>query len=474
MPILDLTLLQQQPNAFIQKLKADAKHFYNPKESGNYEPENHAVRDITNRPDRWTQYEEPASNRPEETEVITVNKKVAVNRIAFNIQKMIVKRSAAFLTGGGVDLVPAGTLDATGNKLLGLLKDLWTDNKLRFKTGEIARTVQSQQECVELWYINKKGKAQVKIHKPADGFSFYPIWDNEGALAAFGIGWIPTGETYSEVITIWTAAKIERFEKTGDNWRRAEAKINTIGKIPIIYYYQSEVEWADVQDSINRLETLISNVADINDYTASPLLAVSGEVEGFRRKGDTGSMVELSDGAKAEYVASPNSPDTLKMEIDMLLRMIYTGSQTPDISFEAMKGLGQLSGEALKRVFIDAYLKASEKQEGNFGESIQRRVNLLLHIIGKEERQEKEVAKMRIEPVFISFSLNGEEERIAIVMKANGGKPVISHETSISRSGASDDSKAEFAKIQKEAAGNTIPPGNTPPAGEGENQPVTN
>lgn len=51
----------------------------------------------------------------------------------------------------------------------------------------------------------------------------------------------------------------------------------------------------------------------------------------------------------------------MKLEIDTLLRMIYTITQTPDISFDTVKGIGAVSGVALKLLFMDAHLKVQDK-----------------------------------------------------------------------------------------------------------------
>jgi hypothetical protein len=44
--------------------------------------------------------------------------------------------------------------------------------------------------------------------------------------------------------------------------------------------------------------------------------------------------------------------------VELLLRMICSGVQVPDISFEAMRGLAALSGVAFDRLMIDAHLRA--------------------------------------------------------------------------------------------------------------------
>ena len=84
----------------------------------------------------------------------------------------------------------------------------------------------------------------------------------------------------------------------------------------------------------------------------------------------------MADGGNAQYLSWSQAPEAVKLEIDTLLRMIYTRSQTPDISFENVKSLGGVSGVALELLFMDSHLKVQEKRE-IFDEYLQRRINIV-------------------------------------------------------------------------------------------------
>ena len=92
--------------------------------------------------------------------------------------------------------------------------------------------------------------------------------------------------------------------------------------------------------------------------------------------------------AEAQYLSWANAPESVKLEIDTLLRMIYTITQTPDISFDTVKGLGAISGVALQLLFMDAHLKVQDKNE-IFSEYLQRRVNVLKAYMAEAERKDR-------------------------------------------------------------------------------------
>ena len=106
------------------------------------------------------------------------------------------------------------------------------------------------------------------------------------------------------------------------------------------------------------------------------------------------------------------------------------------------------SGEALERMLIDVYADAEDRQRGRWGLFVQRMINWLLH----EHRSLRDGLdpELKIKAVFSQKTFRGESERIELAMKANGGKPVITHETSVAMAGLEDDVQRATEEIQNE------------------------
>jgi hypothetical protein len=137
-----------------------------------------------------------------------------------------------------------------------------------------------------------------------------------------------------------------------------------------------------------------------------------GEMLGFAQKGEQGKIITLSNEAKANYLALESPPESIKMEIDNLDKFIFSFSQTPNISFAELKSLGDLSGVALKLLFMDAHMAALNKVE-TYGIGIQRRINLLKAAIGNVLSVGLKSAcdLLQIEPEFIPYlPINIKEE----------------------------------------------------------------
>jgi hypothetical protein len=129
--------------------------------------------------------------------------------------------------------------------------------------------------------------------------------------------------------------------------------------------------------------------------------------------------------------------------------MIYTITQTPDISFDAVKGLN-VSGIALKLLFMDAHLKVADHQEV-FDQYLQRRINIIKSFIGTfNTKYESDAENLMVEPVITPYMIVDEAAEMKIWSDANGGKAIISQEASFIKAGLTNDPESDFKTYQKE------------------------
>lgn len=445
-----------------------------------YDPSLHAVNDKLLRPDKLVIVDKDSS---EYGEVKNINPNVEmttetgfrierVARIALALQKLIVKRAVAFTFGNPVTYT-ADTEDAGEKEILQRMKRVFSAVKEGTLNRRIARSLYSAQEAAEYWYpveqpkphnlygFPTKYKFKVAIFSPALGDKLWPYFDDNRDLVAFSReftrkdGDLKT-RNYFETYTAdahyqWTCQGDANGTSSG-NWEMVEGypKPNPIGKIPIVYASQPQVEWADVQQLIERLEKLLSNFADTNDYHASPKIFVQGTVKGFARKGEAGAIIEGEDGATAQYLSWQSAPESVKLEIDTLLRLIYTITQTPDISFDTVKGIGAVSGVALRLLFMDAHLKVQDKAE-IFDEYLQRRCNVVSAYLGQADtKTEAAAASVIVKPKITPYIVEDELAKINILQAANGGKQISSQKSTIKRLGWTDDPEGELREIQTE------------------------
>lgn len=444
-----------------------------------YDPKLHDINDRRKRPDKLVVTDKD-SDEYGEVKNINVNAEMTteqgfriepVARIAVALQKLIVKRAVAFTFGNPVAYQADPQTDDE-KALLTAINRVFHDVKEKTLNRRVARSLYSTTEVAELWYpvetpeahdlygFNKNIKFRVALFSPMFGDKLYPYFDDARDLIAFSREFTKKGNdlvtrTYFETYTadahyLWKADGVEGTD--AKNWELVEGypKQLSIGKIPVVYGSQPAVEWADVQSLIDRLEKLLSNFADTNDYHASPKIFVKGKILGFARKGEAGAIIEGEDGAEAKYLSWADAPEAVKLEIDTLLRLIYTVTQTPDISFDTVKGIGAISGVALELLFMDAHLKVQDKMEV-FDDYLTRRANIVKAFLTAANNKWRAAAdRLTVEPGITPYIIEDEASKLNILTAANGGKPVASQKTTVRRLGWAEDADAEIADIQTE------------------------
>lgn len=395
--------------------------------------------------------------------VATRTEKVA--RIAVALQKLIIKRAVSFCFGNPIEY--GATPEGEQQELvLKALKRILKDVKSNSLNRKIGRAIFGFKECAEYWYpvekehqkygFKSKFKLRCTLLSPAFGDTLYPYFDDSGDMVAFSRSFsrkdnkgvaIDYFETFTdEEHWLWVMNG-----NVGTKVVDGFPKPVPIGKIPVIYGHQEHFETEDVDKLIDRLETLLSNFADTNDYHASPKIFVTGTINGWAKKGESGAVIEGEPGATMQYVSWQNAPESVKLEIETLLRLIYTITQTPDISFDSVKGLGAISGLALKLLFMDAHLKVQDKRE-IFDDYLQRRVNVLLAYIGQFNTSLADACdEIEIEPEITPYILTSEIDDLNYWLTANGNKPVISQEESVEKAGLSGDTKKTMQMITEES-----------------------
>ena len=441
-----------------------------------YKVENHNIFDTSLRADKIIKKDSGESDANGNPVMVSATSPVA--RIGIPMQKLIVERRVGFMLSDPVEVRPIYSSENEAEKKLEkIVERIQNDNKMDYRNKEIARRMMSELECAELWYFveNKEpdsvlsGKQTLKMRllSPDQGDTLYPLFDATGDMVAFARGYKLKGKDKKEIehFDVYTDEAEYRYVNTDNVWKIDEEvqvmtkegmKVmnpipNPVKKIMVIYHTQPRAEWNDVQSMIDRLEESISNHADMNDYFGSPILAVAGKILGFAAKGEQGKIIELAEQAKANYLALDSPPESIKMELENLDRLIYAMSQTPNISFEQLMNIGgQLSGIALKMMFLDAHMAVKSKEE-IFGIGLQRRLNLLKTAIGTviDTSLAAVTRALQLKPVITPYLPQNTTEDIENLTVAKTGG-IMSIETAVSQNPLVEDAEAEVKLIQQD------------------------
>lgn len=390
-------------------------------------------------------------------------KRVERVRVAVPIQRVIVERSVGFLFSNKVEYASDGVFNEAQSKVFEEVKAIMKNNKMPYFDKKLARTLFKERECAELWYFlldedNKPKEMRVKLLSPGNGDTLYPHFDDYDRMDGFARKYFITDENNKMTthFDVYTDKLVYKYINDGNGMKLLEQpKQHGFTKIPIIYYRQEETEWNSVQPVIERVEELLSNWGDTNDYFGSPSYFFKGKLNGFAEKGEQGKVYQgEGEGADMKVLSWDSSPASITGELANLFNIIFSYTQTPDISFENMKTLGgNTSGVAIKLMFTDPHMKAEVKIE-LFGEMFTRRYNVIQngYATSLKPVPESVIEGINVEPVFTPYMPKNELEEIQIISTSTGGRPTMSQEEGVKQNPRINNAEEVLKQLQSEEA----------------------
>ena len=332
-------------------------------------------------------------------------------------------------------------------------KDFIKETRFNSTMRQAKRKAGAETESAKIYHIyqdNGKPKVKVMVISKSEGFTLRPLFDQYKNMIAFGYGYfLKEGSSTVEHFDILTDNMIYRCKKDKIGWN-VEAIVNPTGKINVIYYKQPK-EWEGAEQRIARDEDIDSKTGDTNDYFADPIAKVTVDiVNSVPKAEEVGKLVHMQNKDSVfEYVSPPTATEMKDGEKKVLRESIHQDTFTPDFSFEAMIGRGDLSGDAIKRAMILGYIKRDNRLE-IYDELVDREKNLILAIMMNVTHIQlrDKLSQLNIEHDFSEpFDEDKHAEWNAIGKAYQDG--IISLETAVTLMGVSDPI-SEISRIEAE------------------------
>lgn len=395
------------------------------------------------------------------------DKIVDVARIVTNFPKKEVRTSVAFLFGGQMMITGADQNDGFQE-----FKRVWERRlKMQSVLKSFARKVLSESKAALVFYpyiskgldgklITELKVKTLSVPRNENTLSeFYPHFDDNDDMDAFIHRYqVNSNGMIRNSCTIWTADKIITAIDEMGGWVIKEVP-NLFGKIPVVYADVFQPEWDEVALLMDAREMRISRMVDTNDYYGDPMLKTF-DVADLPTKDK--KRKELSFTSKvhpetqqlyhgdAEYLTWNGSQPSVDKELEETKCELFSGTSTPDLSFDNLKGIGNLSGVARKFMLMDATIKASENME-TFGPVVQRCVSVVLAGICNitNIKYRPQLVNNLIDVEFGSILPEDLAETLQTLSIANGGKPINAQRTVTAHSPLTEDLDEEM-KLMKE------------------------
>lgn len=402
-------------------------------------------------------------------------------RISIGLEKLLANRVNQFTFAIPVKRKYNTTANEMQSKIISAIESIYDSahiDSMNFKRG-IAYYAAC--EMFTIWYTVKrenslygfpcKYKLKCKTYSPMDGVRLYPIIDELDDMVAMSFEYEKVVSD-TKVITIFETFTAERHfvwkkDNQGETWEETTAQVMDdgtiesgeeiiINKIPGVYLWRPTPVYVGLGNIRHELEYNLSRNSNVIAYNAAPIVKVKGGIVGKEKKGESSRIWRVENDGDISYVSWNQSQEAVNNQTSTLLKLYWMLSQMPDISFDNMKGLGNIGYDARQTLLTDARLKINE-EAGAWKECFEREFCVIKAFLKQMNSSwANEIDNITCEHVITPYVPQDESNDIAIRMKANGGMPVESQFESIVRLGKSKDPKATLEQIREQQAATAL------------------
>ena len=311
--------------------------------------------------------------------------------------------------------------------------------------------------AAKLYHVYKDdrtGEMQVRsvVLARQTGYRLRPMFDQYGNLNAFAYGYTLTEKGKSvQHWDIQTPDFLFFSKKTAIGWEVQTYK-NPTQKINILFYQQPKA-WDGAEPRLKREEMLDSKVADTNNYFADPIASATADViQSMADPNAIGKLIQLTgQNSKFEYINPPQNSAAREAEKQDLNDSILFDTMTPDFSFDKIKGMGTLSGDAIKNAMILGFIKRDNRKE-IYEELVDREKSVIVSILkylhpNMADKLDKLVITFEFAEPFMQ---DKQKNWTAISQLYQAG--VCSLENAVSMLALTDAPEEEIAKIKEASA----------------------
>lgn len=350
-------------------------------------------------------------------------------------------------------------------------------NKHRFnaKIRMVKRLAGSETESALIFHLTRGRDDELNVKSfvaaRSRGHRLRPMFDQFGDMIAFSYTYRLRQDGRNVLhADIFTKDFFFYCEKTKEGWS-IETFQNPIGKIPVLYFHQQKA-WDGVMPRLDREEMLDSKLGDTNNYFADPMAAATADViQSMAEPDKPGRLVQLvGANSKFEYINPPQNSTTRQDESISLQKSALFDTFTPDFSYENLKGMGTLSGAALKNALTLGYIKRDTLKD-HYEEMIDRTRSVIIEILKLENPTlAKKFDELVLEFEFSEPFEEDKEKRWNAIATLRGNN-LVSLETAVRMLALTENPDEEIDRIRMELMElefekNLAQNGDTPPPSE--------
>lgn len=344
------------------------------------------------------------------------------------------------------------TSDESTDEVFNNYTKLNDDIRFNAYVREAKRIAGAEGSAAIFYHVYRDGetpKLELNTLSKSNGDDIFIMKDQYQHLNAFGWGYNLTeaGNKTSYHVDIYTSELEYHCKRTNFGWEVA-VKDNPIHKIPALVFEQ-EPEAVNVQPMIERVETMESVDADVNDRFSNPAMVATSEIiNSLPKSEEDAKLFILKNGGKIDYLTWDQASQNKENQYQRLDKHILSKSFTPNIDFDNMKTMGNMSAKAIRKVMLLAVIKAEKHKEKHDG-YMSRHSSLMKAILGNvlDYKNKTKYDELVITHEFQEPFGEDQSEVLADLLKQFGAG-AMSLETVVESSYLVKDAKKEIERIK--------------------------
>ena len=372
-----------------------------------------------------------------------------VSRVALGLQQSIRGKKVSFTTGGGIWFGNEGT-DAKDAKRLETIKSYWNLGSFNkgfmqfgdsaFGTGDAA------------WYAYRnKNEVDFKVFSFEKGDTCISALDENGKeifIRMFTYNDKQAVEIYNtKNIELWVKdSELQGIKKSDDGYVLISNPSHGLTQCPVAYHREPDVCWGVGQKIIERVEDIMSDLAENGKYYSFQILFLTGGVLNLPDSPFQGKVIasKTKDG-DAKILAPADASNTFTLDLNMNLQFLWEITDTVIITPETLKGSND-SGAYLRTLYFKE-IQWAMRAHARMHPALKKFVSIFKEIVGLIEMDVTGYSAMKLSYEAVPFIPSNELEETTIVTQQVAYK-VLSRQTATGEldRGAAD----EYARIARE------------------------
>lgn len=342
----------------------------------------------------------PNKIKYDEEKQVYVEQKVI--RVSMPFQYLITAQQLVHLCGNDIHFeLPTPTPTEKEKETLRLFQQGWLEKNMETVFYYFAKSVLVTGDGAVVQYLDKE-KVKAKVLSFMYGDKIYPHFNSlTGELDLFAreyTDYDESGKAVTSHVEVWDRTHLTRYRQSLKGVKSAVARIkeafNLEGyieisrsphgfmEIPVAYSRREEGAcWSLVQDCIDKYELAVSHLCQNNMAYAFPIMVLKGDEVNVQANMD-GSPKFITMGREDEalFLSAPQSPESFKLQLETLLKMIFLGSFT--VTPPEVKS-GDLPGVAIKLIYSPSMDKAIIDSK-EFDDALDKMVRIFKYGYGTE------------------------------------------------------------------------------------------